>query len=138
MNILYPANIKKEHDRYSVQFIDFEDIFTEGENLEHAKAMAGEVLTVMLESKLEHKEDIPFPSKAKGKDIYYIAPEAPIQAAALFVLNKGERSLSDISRAIGTSWAATQRLEDPKHSPTIKTLEKAAAALGKKLVISFE
>ena len=138
MNILYPASIKKEEDTFVVQFIDFEDIFTEGETLEHAKAMAAEVLTLMLESKAEHQESIPLPSKARGKEIYYIAPEAAVQSALLFIFNKGEQSLSDISRALGTSWAATQRLEDPKHSPTIKTLEKAAAALGKRLVISFE
>ena len=42
--------------------------------------MDSEVLTVMLEFGLEHKEDIPLPSKVKGKDIFYIAPEASIQS----------------------------------------------------------
>jgi antitoxin HicB len=37
-----------------------------------------------------------------------------------------------------TSWPAAQRLEDPRHSPSLKQLERAAAALGKRLVLSFE
>ncbi len=138
MNITYPAKFEKEGTAYTVQFIDFEDIYTYGETLEHAKAMAAEVLTTMLEIKIEKNQDIALPSEAKGKHVYLIAPDASVQAALLFRLNKDAHSTSDIARALGTSWAAVQRLEDPKHSPNLKTLEKAAAALGKRLVLSFE
>jgi hypothetical protein len=31
-----------------------------------------------------------------------------------------------------------QRLEDPKHWPSLRQLENAASALGKRLVLSFE
>jgi len=30
-----------------------------------------------------------------------------------------------------------QRLENPKHSPTLKQLGRAAAALGKRLILEF-
>jgi antitoxin HicB len=138
MNITYPAKFKKDGNAITVQFIDFKDIYTYGDNVDHAKAMAAEVLTVMLEVKLEKNQNIPAPSNPKGKDVHYIAPDATVQAALLFRLNKDAHKLSDIARAMGTSWAAVQRLEDPKHAPNIKTLEKAAAALGKRLVLSFE
>ncbi|WP_177186269.1 hypothetical protein [Nitrosomonas sp. Nm166] len=53
-------------------------------------------------------------------------------------LARGDRSLAEIARALETSWPAAKRLEDAHHSPTLKQLEKVAAALGKKLVISLE
>jgi antitoxin HicB len=46
--------------------------------------------------------------------------------------------MSQIARALETSWPAAQRMENPKHWPTLRQLEKAAAALGKRLVLSFE
>jgi antitoxin HicB len=138
MKLTYPALITQEGDDYLVEFPDVKGAVTYGESLEHALAMASEALSGVLEVMLENEQDIPLPSKPKGKNIYYVAPEASVQAAVLFHLNRGDRSLSDIARALGTSWAAAQRLENPRHSPTVKQLEKAAAAVGKKLVISFE
>lgn len=61
-----------------------------------------------------------------------------IRHAELVRLARGERSLAEVARALETSWPAAKRLEDPRYYPTLKQLEKAAAALGKKLVLSFE
>jgi hypothetical protein len=36
------------------------------------------------------------------------------------------------------TWPSAQRLENPRHSPTLRQLEKAAAALGKRLVLALE
>jgi antitoxin HicB len=37
-----------------------------------------------------------------------------------------------------TSWPAAARLEDPHHWPSLKQLERAAHAVGQKLVLSLE
>jgi antitoxin HicB len=37
-----------------------------------------------------------------------------------------------------TSWPSAKRLEDASHWPSLKTLDRAAAALGKKLVLVLE
>ncbi len=80
---------------------------------------------------------MPAPS-AKVKSAHYIAPDAKTQAAMLLRLARGERSLSELARALETSWPAAKRLEDPTHWPSLKTLERAAAALGKRLVLTLE
>lgn len=51
---------------------------------------------------------------------------------------RGERSLADLARALETSWPSVKRLEGPRHWPTLKQIDKTAAALGKRLVLSFE
>ena len=69
---------------------------------------------------------------------HYVAPDAKTQAALLVRRTRGERSLADLARALETSWPAAKRLEDPRHWPSLKQLERAAAALGKRLVLTFE
>jgi antitoxin HicB len=81
--------------------------------------------------------EVPTPSlRIKGAS--YIAPDAKTQAAMLLRLARGERSLSELARALETSWPSAKRLENAAHWPSLKTLDRAAAALGKKLVLVLE
>ncbi len=138
MDIRYPAQIERQADgSFFVQFVDLEDAFTEGETKEEALFNAAEVLSGMLAWRMETGAALPPPSP-KVKAASYIAPDAKTQAAMLLRLARGERSLSELARSLETSWPAAKRLEDPKHWPSLKTLERAAAALGKRLVLSLE
>jgi len=139
MRVEYPAVITpQETGGYLVEFPDLEEAFTEGETLEEALFNAAEVLTLMLECRLDDKEKIPQPSKIKKKNVYWIAPDVKVQAAILVKQNRQDKSMAELARMLGTSWPSVQRLENPHHSPTLKVLDKAATALGKKLVLSFE
>jgi antitoxin HicB len=138
MNLCYPAIFEpQEPSGFFVQFIDIENAFTEGETIEECLFNGSEVLTLILEDRLERGEAIPPPSKAV-KGAHYIAPDPAVQSALLLRLARGERPISDLARAMETSWAAAQRLEDPRHWPTLKQLDKAARVLGKRLVLSLE
>ena len=120
-----------------VQFIDLPDTFTEGATEEEALFNAVEVLSVMLDIKIEEEQPIPRPSQ-NVKGARYIAPDAKTQAALLIRQARGEISLAHLARAMNTSWPSAQRLEDPRHWPSLKSLERAASVLGKRLVLSLE
>ena len=138
MNIRYPATVESQADgSFFVQFVDLPDTFTEGKTKEEALFNAVEVLSGMLAWRLDEAKDVPEPSQ-KLKGAHYIAPDAKTQAAMLLRLARGERSLSELARALETSWPAAKRLEDPTHWPSLKTLDRAAAALGKRLVLTLE
>jgi antitoxin HicB len=138
MEIRYPATVEAQKDgTFFVQFVDLPDTFTEGQTKEEALFNAAEVLSAMLAWRLDEAKDVPAPSQ-RVKGAAYIAPDARTQAAMLLRLARGERTLSDLARALETSWPAVKRLEDPTHWPSLKTLERAAAALGKRLVLSLE
>ena len=138
MEIRYPATVESQSDgTFLVRFVDLPDTFTEGRTKEEALFNAGEVLSAMLAWRLDEAKDVPAPSQ-KVKGAYYIAPDAKTQAAMLLRLARGERSLSDLARMLETSWPAAKRLEDPTHWPSLKTLDRAAAALGKRLVLVLE
>ena len=138
MEIRYPATIEPQQGGgFFVQFVDLLDTFTEGQTMEEALFNAAEVLSAMLGWRLDQGQEVPPPSK-RVKGAHYIAPDAKTQAAMLLRLARGERSLSDLARALETSWPAVKRLEDPTHWPSLKTLDRAAAALGKRLVLTLE
>lgn len=138
MEIRYPATVEAQADgSFLVRFVDLADTFTEGQTREEALFNASEVLSAMLAWRLDEAKDVPAPS-LKVKGAHYIAPDAKTQAAMLLRLARGERTLSDLARTLQTSWPAAKRLEDPTHWPSLKTLDKAAAALGKRLVLSLE
>ncbi len=138
MNTLYPATLEpQEPSGYVVNFIDLEEVFTEGETIEECLFNGSEVLSGMLEVYMESGKEIPVPSE-NVEGAYYIAPEAKVQSALLLRWARDGRPLADLARALETSWPAAQRLENPHHWPSLKQLDKAAAALGKRLVLSFE
>ena len=113
MEIRYPATVELQTDgNYLVQFVDLSDTFTEGQTKEEAIFNASEVLSAMLAWRLDEAKDVPAPSQ-KVKGAVYIAPNAKTQAAMLMRLVRGERSLSDLARALETSWPAAKRLENP-------------------------
>jgi antitoxin HicB len=137
MDIRYPATLTPAVDGgFLVQFIDFNEAFTEGESLEEALFNAAEVLTLTLDGRMDEGQPIPVPSLAP--DAHSIAPSARVQAALLVRRARADRPFAELARALDTSWPAAKRLEDPHHSPTLKQLERAAAALGKRLVLAFE
>ena len=138
MDIRYPATIESQKDgTFFVQFIDLPDTFSEGHTKEEALFNASEVLSAMLAWRLDEARDVPAPSR-KVRGAHYIAPDAKTQAAMLLRLARGERTLSELARTLETSWPAAKRLENPTHWPSLKTLDKAAAALGKRLVLTLE
>jgi len=138
MEIRYPATVTEQADgSFFVSYLDLPDTFTEGKTQEEAVFNASEVLTGMLAWRLNEAKDIPAPS-LKVKGAQYIAPDTKTQAAMLLHLTRGERSLSDLARALEISWPAAKRLENPSHWPSLKTLDRAAAALGKRLVLVLE
>lgn len=138
MDIRYPATVEEQKDgTFFVQFVDLPDTFTEGQTKEEALFNAAEVLSAMLAWRLNQALAVPSPSQ-KVRRADYIAPDAKTQAAMLLRLARGDRSLSELARALETSWPAAKRLEDPTHWPSLKTLDRAAAALGKRLVLTLE
>ena len=138
MDLRYPATVESQKDgSFFVQFVDLPDTFTEGQTKEEALFNAAEVLSAMLAWRLDESKEVPAPSR-KVRGAHYIAPDAKTQAAMLLRLARGERTLSDLARALKTSWPAAKRLEDPAHWPSLKTLERAAAAMGKRLVLTLE
>lgn len=148
MNLLYPASFEPQPEGgFTVLFRDIPEAITEGDTLDEAMLHAQEVLSLCLRGRIEDGQPIPLPTvgkekpsktATKGITIRLVAPDAQAQSAALLRLARAGRPLSELARALDTSWAAAQRLEDPHHWPSLKQLDRAAKVLGRRLVLSFE
>ena len=139
MKIEYPAIFDPaDEGGYTITFPDFPEAISEGDSLEEANYNAIEVLDLTLKSRMKDNEIIPLPHSESGANVHMIAPDVNIQAALLVKLNRGEKKFSDLARTLGTSWPAVSRLEDPNHWPSLRQLDKLAAALGKRLILSLE
>lgn len=139
MKPVYPARFSKEEEGgYFIQFIDIPEAMTDGETMEEAELNAREALSGVLGFRLDNNQEIPTPSTHGGDDVRYVAPDAQIQAAILIRVQRGIQPLSVLARALDTSWLAAKRLEDPHHWPTLKQLDRAAAVMGKRLVLCLE
>jgi antitoxin HicB len=141
MNVLFPANISFDQNdlRYFIDFPDIAEAITEGESMEEAFFNASEALTLAIEGRLEEGLVVPEPSLCK-KNQKLISPSVRAQAALLIKWAKlhGEHTTSEIARSLNTSWPSIARLENPKHWPSLRQLEKIAHVLGQQLIISME
>lgn len=122
---------------FTVTFPDVPEAITEGDDRDAALFNAAEVLTLCLEQRIEDGD--PVPAARKVKNGTWIEPSAAVQAAVLMrqAREAQGKTLADMARALHTSWPAAQRLEQPGSNPTLKQLERAAAALGKRLVVEL-
>ncbi len=123
---------------FTVTFPDIPEAITEGDTREEALFHAADVLTLCLDERIESGDALPAAKSVKGG--VWVEPAAAIQAAMAVRTSRQAqgRTLAELARSLGTSWAAAQKLESPRANPTIKQLERTAAALGKRLVLSIE
>jgi len=138
MNVLYPAIFEYDRSdkRYTVHFPDLSEAITEGTTLEEAAFNAAEVLTLTLEGRIDDGLEIPPPSHYKNAKL--IAPSAKAQTALLIRWAKGNHTIAEIAHALNSPFPTIAKLENPHTWPSMHLLERAAAIIGKRLVISLE
>ncbi|MEO5371711.1 MAG: type II toxin-antitoxin system HicB family antitoxin [Magnetococcus sp. DMHC-1] len=102
MEIRYPAILTPEEGGYTLQFVDLEEAFTEGNTLDEVLFNATEVLSLTLIGRLEEGVAIPEAS-THLQGVHMIAPDAKTQAALLMRLVRKERRIADMAHAVGTS-----------------------------------
>lgn len=138
MKFTFPYTLKAQNDSgFLVQFVDFEEAFTEGATEEEAAFNTAEVLSLIIEQRTDDGVDIPAQSARKHRRV--ACPQASVQVALLMRKTREEqgKSLADMARALHPSWPSAQHLEQPEANPALRQLERAAAALGKRLVVGL-
>jgi len=132
----YYCTITEESGLFGVEFPDLPNVITVGSTREEALAMASDALNSALESDVSRGLSMPEPSIGGGPDFYPIEVAPHIVIAWQIRKLRGERSQSEIAVRLGLTYQAYQRLENPrKGNPTVKTLERVAHALGKRLEV---
>lgn len=134
----YYAKITSSDGAFLVSFPDLEHINTYGTTLKEALENAQEALNGALESDYERGYSLPEHNEYRGKNFHKIVVLPHLEIAYTLRKMRNGRSQSEIAQALGISYQAYQKLENPrKCNPTIKTLEKISSVLGKRLEVNF-
>ena len=140
IELRYPAKIWRDEEGYfQVRFPDLPGAISYGDSLDHAKEMARECLSVMLDGMLDSGLEIPSPRIEKGKNIYLIEPAPNIAAPILLrrAREEAQMTLVELASRLGVTYQSVQRLERSGANPSLRTLAKVARALGRELHIAL-
>lgn len=135
----YPALIHDDPDGYWVEFPDFPGCVTQGDTMEELIENALDALTLFLDISPDEIEKIPEPSKIAGENIIYVSVPPDVAVPILLQKARKEQNLSqkEVAERIGKTYQAYQRLERIRCNISVRTLQKVANALGKRLEIDL-
>ena len=138
---IYPAIFLPEEDGsgFHVRFPDLPEALTGGSDLNDTKEQAADCLAEALAGRIARGDAIPKPSRIKRGQHAISVPLylAPKLALYLAVRESGVRN-TKLAKQLGVSETVVRRMLDPKHDTKPEKIQAALAALGKRIVVSFE
>jgi antitoxin HicB len=124
----------REGNRVLISFPDFPNIHTFGDDEAEALARGADALETMIAAMIADREDIPEPSRAKGKSINLSALAAA--KIALYRLMRAEGiGKAELGRRLNCHLPQVDRLLDLRHASRFDQVEAAFGVLGKRLEI---
>jgi antitoxin HicB len=137
----YPASFLPEENGkgFYVRFPNLPEALTGGDDLYDTLAQAADCLAEAIAGRIRRGDDIPKPSKPKrGQRLIsvplYLAPKLALYLAM------GEHGMRNtaLAKRLGVSETVVRRMLDPKHNTKPERIQAALAALGKRIVVTFE
>lgn len=139
MNFVYPVEMKlDDNGTILVTFPDVPEAMTFGDDEEEAPLRARDALETALAMYVDEKQDLPRPSDPKGRQV--VTPDA-IECAKLGIyqtMREQRIRKTELARRMNWHLPQVERLLDLGHSSRVEQIELAAAAIGKRLVMSIE
>jgi antitoxin HicB len=138
MAVKYPVKLEQDDNgTLLVTFLDYPGT-TFGEDREEALLRAVDALETVFIGYMGKRQDIPEPSRT-GKGEFIVLPPMSEAKVELYkqLRRQGVRK-AELARRLGWHLPQVDRLLDLHHDSRMDQLEKAFAALGKRILISIE
>ena len=136
----YPAVFDAaEEGGFVVRFPDFGWGVTQGDTEEEAREMAADAIRTMIRELIRQGEEIPHPSRPRGRKhrmIRLAALDAAKAELYMAFLTSGIRK-AELARRLGIPKTTVDRLFDLDRHTRLDQMEAAFAALGKRLSIEI-
>jgi antitoxin HicB len=137
----YPAILLPEEDGtgFHVRFPNLPEALPGGTDLSDTLQQAADCLAEALAGRIARGDPVPEPSRVKRGQYPVSVPLylAPKLALYLALRESGLRN-TDLARRLGVSETVVRRMLDPKHNTKAERIQTALAALGKRIVVSFD
>ena len=133
----YPVKLTPDEDTFLVSSRDFPELVTFGITKPEALAYAVGAFSEAIAARIAYREPIPIPSVAeRGEHLVELPAQAAVKILLYrIMLDQGYRK-SDLAERIGVHKQEMDRIFKLGHATSLPKLEKAFAALGKKLEFS--
>lgn len=133
----YPAKFTPDPDGgYVVTFRDVPEAITQGETIEECREEAAGALQAAVETYIERRLPIPAPSTAKRGEHQVSLPTRTALKASVYI-GMVEHNLSNVALAkvLHVNEKEVRRMLDPNHPTKADALERALAAMGKRVEV---
>ncbi len=136
----YPATLEPDDNgTLLVTFPDFPEAVTYGDDEQEALLNAVGALTAAISARMDDREDVPAPSPvAPGQPAVTLPPLVAVKAAIYREMRRQGVSKSELARRLGQNPRQVDRLLEVPHSSRHDQLDRALAALGKRLDVRVE
>lgn len=138
MRFSYPADLLEEADGVTVTFPDVPGAISHGATPAEALRHGAEALVSVLAAMAESGEALPRPGPARGRPLVSVTATE----AAKLALNEAMRAqgVSNVALAarLGLDEKAARRLRDVLHGSRMPEIERALAALGKRITLDVQ
>lgn len=121
---------------WTVTFRDLPEAITFGATVEEARERAVDCLWTALADRMSRNEPIPSPSRPEpGEEPVTIDDLLAAKAALYLALQDQGMTAADLARRLNIREREAVALTEPSSRPPVARLERALAAVGKRLVI---
>jgi antitoxin HicB len=127
-----------EEGGFIVNFPDFPEGWSEGDDREEALAQADDLLETMAANYMAEGWDLPEPSPARGRPLVRLAPLVAAKAEVFRAMPQAGIDKPELARRLGIAAKDVDRLFSIHHKTRLEQIEAALAVLGRRLVVSVE
>lgn len=133
---VYPVNLTPDtaDGGFVVTFPDMPEAITQGDDSAEALTQAADALEEAIAGRIRRGDSIPEPSAARADQSLVPVPALTAAKAALYLaLREAAISKADLATKLGCDEKEVRRLLDPRHPSKLPRIQRALAALGKRI-----
>lgn len=135
----FPAIFTPDDDGgFVVTFRDLPEAITQGDTEEKALIEATDCLEEAIAGRIDDKLDIPFPSLSQATEHLIVLPiQTALKATLYLAMQEKAMTKTKLARLLNVDEKEVRRILDPRHGTKLVTIERALAALGKRIELQL-
>jgi antitoxin HicB len=140
MNFVYPVTLTPDPDGgFVVTFSNWPEAITQGETRDQALEEAADCLEEAVAARIDDRAEIPLPTSPRAGEPTVAVPIATALKAALYLaMREAGIGTSELARRLDVHEKEARRLLDPRHGSKAASLERALAAVGRRLTVEVQ
>lgn len=137
----FPAtlNLDRQDGGYIVTFRDIPEAITQGNSIKEALIEAADCLEEAIAAYIDNKLYLPQPSALQQEEYLISVPiQTALKASVYLIMKEAAMTKIQLARMLNVDPKEVQKILDPRHNTKLETIEKALAALGKRIELNLE